>query len=279
MSSGRRLQDEEVVARKRNSAARQFARQRVVARNDIPAQQITEYFWEPCTTQPWTSGLFSGFLPTGLTGSQAIVYLGGESCMMNYIGTATTRFGPTGSSIGHGLTMSLDVASGEGCEYVLAHHTSASEGPHTNVIGYTQASFTRCVMSSAVVATADISFGFRANEAFQAAVDDYQDLAAINIAAPGEIDVETIVGGAATANLPTGLALANNDLTEFLVICDTDGKVKFYVNGDEYGGGGYQFTEGLAVNPFLFVLGNGGVTTCVIESWEAGPVSYLSRGL
>lgn len=277
-----RRQDESVVGRKQNSAARLFARQRSVIQvggivTAIPAQQITEYFWEPCTSQPWTSGVLSGELPTGVAASTALCYLGGEGCMMSYIGTAT-RLGPTIASGGHGLTMSLDVAAGEGAEYVLAPHVGAVEGPHTNEIGLTRASFTRCMLHSGVVASADISFGFRASEVFQAAVDDYQDLAAINIF-DSDIDVETIVGDAATANTPTGITLVNNELVEFLVIVDTDGRVKFYVNGDEYGGGSYRFTEGLVAYPFLYCIGNGGASTCVLHGWEAGPVSYLSRGL
>lgn len=290
MSSGRRLKDGEVKARKLSGAAtpRNIASQNVgLSATTLTARRNVTYFYEPCLDQPVTTGLLPGTTATGVAASQAVAYLGGEGCIFNYIGTAT-RLGPTINSQGGGLQMTLDAAASEGAEYILNPHPGATRGAHSQLVGYTGGSFSRCVLHiTADPANAEVWFGYHANETFTADPDDYDDLAALAVTGAAVVSVETIVGGAATDSTSTGVAVTSGVILELKLVVDAVGNVRFYVNGDEYAhtatatlAAQYTFTDGLVIHPFLTASsGGGGLVTVTLHEWEAGPLTEVARGL
>ena len=289
MTSGRRLKDGEVKARKLSDA---FTPRSTISGSvgesvsTLTARRHVSYFYEPCLDQPITTGLLPGTAASGVDTEQAVTYLGGEGCMMNYVGTAT-RLGPTISSAGGGLQMTLDAAASEGAEYILNPHPGSSRGAHSNLVGFTTASFSRIVFAPVGgPANANFWFGFRANEAFAADVNDYEDLAALAINGAALVSIETIIGNAATDATSTGVVPANGILTELKLVIDGSGNVRFYVNGEEYAhtataslAAQYTFTDGLVVQPFLYAVNGAGAVPITLYEWEAGPVSEVARGL
>lgn len=272
--------------------ARQIKDRSITGRKHSRSVRDMGYVFEPCRRQPVVTGVNPATVPTGLNGTFALVTFRDFVAHLQYVGAATT-LGPKLSQtnalpIGTRLTMSLDFAASEGVQYAFGGETSAKSGSLIYTAGQSNPVFAEVVIQvvGSLANCADFSFGWRGAEAFETAVDDYEDLAAINVqigAAPpdGAVFIETIVGGAATATAPTGVGISDlgDDITFKIVIAND--VPKFYINGNEYGPSvPYQFTSGLFLQPFMFILTTaGGGCVWTMKSFEAGPVSEVARGL
>jgi len=103
----------------------------------------------------------------------------------------------------------------------------------------------------------DCAFGFRKAMAYGAAIDDYDDMAVLNVIS-GAITIETIVGDAAT--VPTDTTDVWEDLEEHTlgVYVDIDGVVTYTIDGiAPTVVAAYTFTDALVVVPFFYFLHTG----------------------
>jgi len=142
------------------------------------------------------------------------------------------------------------------------------------------------VVIADVSGTDDFAFGFRKAEANQANVDDYDEMAVINVIA-GAIKGETILNNAATVTTDPGVAWADGAKKSLMVTCDVARRVRLYYSADVAfdadlnfspvawteinAGTAYSFDSGEIVVPFVFFLQDtdiAGVTT--IRGFDSG---------
>jgi hypothetical protein len=122
-----------------------------------------------------------------------------------------------------------------------------------------------------VSGTDDCAIGFRKCEAYQANIDDYADMAVLNVIS-GAIYEETIVGGAATVSTDTTNTWADNATHELKVLVSSTGVVTYQIdNAAPTVTAAYTFTSALYVVPFMFFLHSSDVAGAVdILEWECG---------
>lgn len=170
----------------------------------------------------------------------------------------------------NGLNMgSMDQTANDGLE--LNHGVLSSQIPAFKV-GTDAAFFLRVRFSIADVSgTDDCLIGFRKVEANQAAVDDYADMAALNVIA-GDINIETIVGGAATDTTDTTDNWADGETHELQVNVSAAGVVTYLIDGvAPTTTAAYTFTDALTVMPFFYFLEDTDIAGAVnVSVWECG---------
>jgi len=152
---------------------------------------LPRYTFEDFQSDPVTAGKAGG-AATGATGDENTMGLGSNMFEYHILGAGQTILAP--SLVATGLLVSLDKVDNEGAEYsqgILARSKQAM------VIG-TDEFYFKLKFSIADISGADeVAVGFRKAEAYQAAIDNYADMAALNVIS-GNITIETIVGGGAT---------------------------------------------------------------------------------
>lgn len=114
-----------------------------------------------------------------------------------------------------------------------------------------------------VSGTDDFALGFRKAEAYQAAIDDYDEMAALNVIS-GNVTVETILNAGTTAATDTTFNWADTEVHELYVQVAPSGAVSYKINGVKPGEGSVLFDgDGAAmtaeatvgVPPFTFDAG------------------------
>lgn len=169
-----------------------------------------------------------------------------------------------------GLDMgSMDQTANDGLE--LNHGVLATQIP-AFTIGTDTAFFLRARFSIADVSgTDDCAVGFRKCEANQANIDDYADMAVLNVIS-GDIKIETIVGGAATVTTDTTQNWADTETHELVISVDAAGAVTYTIDGvAPTVTAAYSFTNGLTVMPFFYFLQDTDIAGAVpLMQWECG---------
>ena len=176
------------------------------------------------------------------------------------------------TAIAAGLDIgTMDQTSGDGLEINPGVLTS---NPIAWKVGEDDAFFIRVrAMITTVAGTDDFAIGFRKQEANQAAIDDYADMAVINVIA-GDIKTETIVGGAATVTTDTTDNWANLASKVVEIQVSSAGVVSYMVDGSEPTTVvDYTFTDALTLIPFVYFLQNATKTVSLPITWECGFVS------
>jgi hypothetical protein len=150
-----------------------------------------------------------------------------------------------------GLDISQDQTDNDGIEYVFGGPNGALNAmAHT--VGTTPASFIRVKMKIADVSgTDDCAVGFRKVETAQANIDDYDEMAVVNVIS-GNVKTERILNGGATATSGVLATWADAATKEIKVILQGR-TVTFYLNGAKLSGS-HTFDVGEVVVPFLFFL-------------------------
>ena len=122
-----------------------------------------------------------------------------------------------------------------------------------------------------VSGTDDCAIGFRKAEAYQANIDDYADMAVLNVIS-GDINIETIVGGAATVTTDTTDNWADLATHQLEVFVSNAGVVTYKIdNADPTVTAAYTFTDALYVVPFMYFLNDADLAGQVaILEWECG---------
>ena len=164
---------------------------------------------------------------------------------------------------------SMDQTANDGLE--LNHGILSSQIP-SYIVGTDPAFFVRARFSIADVSgTDDCAFGFRKVEANQANIDDYSDMAVLNVIS-GDIKIETIVGGAATVTTDTTQNWADGETHELVVYVDESGAVTYTIDGSAPTvTAAYSFTNALNVMPFFYFLQDTDIAGAVpLMVWEVG---------
>jgi len=200
------------------------------------------------------------------------VYSDGLKLKIGYLGTQTL-IGPIGTS--SGMNYGFDQTNNDGIEWCLADATSKGIKSGAGITQYavgSDAFYAELRFSIADVSGADeCLFGFRKVEAFQAAVDDYDEMAAFNIVS-GDIKTETILnnGGTTTTDLTSGGGdaagnWANTGIHTLKVLVASDGAVTYAIDGaTPTGAATFSFDSGELVTPFFHLLNDSDVAGAVV---------------
>jgi hypothetical protein len=193
-------------------------------------------------------------VPTGTAGDENF-YLTGNGNLMEFhiLGTQTLVYpneSPKGSS-GY-LDIAQDATADDGAEWtfgILATDKLAFK------VGEDGAFHARMkVTIEDVSGTDDFVFGFRKAEAYQAAVDDYDEMAALQIVSTA-INNHSILNGGATDNTDTTDTVADTVAFTLEVRVSAAGVVTYLIDGAAPTvATAFTFDDGEVVVPFLFVL-------------------------
>lgn len=125
--------------------------------------------------------------------------------------------------------------------------------------------------------TDDFAIGFRKAEAYQDAVDDYDEMAAFNINGTGTttkiIQTETIINGATTVTTAlTNSTWADGATKTLEVDVDLEGAVTYKVNGVAPAEAvAYSFDAGEVVVPFIYLLQDTAYANgTILHLWDCG---------
>lgn len=215
----------------------------------------------------------TGAAASGATGSVNILNIGGEGTLeMQMLGAGQTIIVPVLKD--DGLEISQDQADDEGVE-ICAGITSRC--PSAFVIGTDPAFFFRARAVIDDVSGADeLAFGFRKNQAYQAALASYTDFAVLNLnAGTWETITDNDNAGEVTTVL-TGSTVADLGAFEVKINVSAAGAVTY-----EVGTAGSRSTPALApafsfdtgdtVVPFIRFLHTADLAGSVrLRQWEAG---------
>jgi hypothetical protein len=229
------------------------------------------YTYEDFKVQPVVSKILGG-ASGGTAGNVNAMIFGGadktnvfEYCIL---GTQTIT-GPCLEATGaRGLDMTLDETNADdGWEMT---NGILSRGNSDILIGRDGGYFKVNFYLEDVSGTDDCAVGFRKAEAYQANIDDYADMACLNVIS-GTITIETIVGGAATTSTSTTNTWADLATKTLEVYVSTAGVVTYKITGvAPTVTAAFTFTAGLSVVPFMYFLQNTDLTKIHINSWECG---------
>jgi hypothetical protein len=210
--------------------------------------------------------------PSNGAGDENLALIEGQMLRYHCIGgTATDPVGSLG-------TVGFDMDRGtptnnEGLE--LSADISALNTKEFTV-GQTECSFRAEITIADVSGTDDFLVGFRKKEAYQAAVDDYDEMAAFNIGAgaAGRVNTETILNNAATTTTDTTLTdWADTETHTLEVRVDLDGNVTYlYDDAEPTTVAAFAFDADEVIIPFIHHLEaadlSGGVD---ISKWYSIP--------
>jgi hypothetical protein len=120
----------------------------------------------------------------------------------------------------------------------------------------------------------EMSMGWRKAEAYQAAVDDYDELASFNVGqdGDGQIEIHTILNGGTTSETDTTLTDWANGGEHTLEIRVTNGGVCtfFYDGAEPTVTTAFTFDSGEVILPYLFLDTETGDPGVSISAWKCG---------
>jgi len=192
--------------------------------------------------------------PTGATGDVNLLsFPSGMLAAYHIKGAGQTILAPFNNASGGYFDAGLDQAAAEGVEYLLGGISTLHSPFAVTQGGNAPAAFNRLRFDTGTVANvAEAAVGFRRAEAFQANLDDYADLVCLNLQG-GNVFVETILNGAATSSVDTGIDVADDEQVTFEVRLGPDGVPSFWVNNTRINVS-YQSDAGDVWVPFRFWL-------------------------
>ena len=193
------------------------------------------------------------------------------SNQLHYICIGATPADPLGSYLGSPggfRLMRKTMTDDMGEEY------SAPVGvlsPQEFVVGKEAFSFKAQINIALVAKTDDFLVGLRKKEAYQPAVDNYDEMAALNVIS-GDITMQSILNGAATISEDTGVNWADDETHTLEIQVNTDGVCKYLVDDVDYSG---EMDEPFILDadevmiPFIYHLSDGTATSNVIllQKW------------
>lgn len=225
-----------------------------------------DFTFETFAAEPATQ-LPGGGAATGTTGDENLLLTPKNVFRYHILGAGQTIISPTKAS--GGIDIGLDQADNEGCE--ITQGITAND-KHAFVIGTSAAFYAKAKFSIADVSgTDDCAFGFRKAEAFQANIDDYDEMAALNVIS-GNITVETILNNAATSSTDTTDDWADGETHTLEVYVSAAGVVTFKIDGAApTTTATFTFDTSEVVVPFLYFLNASDLAGAVVlQEWEVG---------
>jgi len=202
----------------------------------------------------------------GTAGDTNVMSINGLNFEYHVKGTQTiTGF----SQAATGLNAVQDVTDNDGTEITRGILANA---PDYFTVGTSGAFYVKLRFSIATVAgTDDCAVGFRKAEAYQGAIDDYDEMACLNVI-NGDINIETILNNGATVTTDTTLNWANAETHELEVHVSAAGVVTYKVDGvTPPTVADYTFDDAEKVIPFFYYLQSATTTaTIILRKWEVG---------
>lgn len=225
------------------------------------ARMFDNYNVEP------VSAAIGGGAATGTAGDENVLCSGANSYTYHILGTQTILAPKLGAA---GLDINMDQTANDGVELVPGGITTLSRYAFT--VG-TDATFEFRVKFSIadVSGTDECAIGFRKAEAFQAAIDNYDEMASMNVIS-GDINIETILNGGATGTTDTTDNWADLATHELMVRVSKTGAVRFFVDGvAPTVTAQFTFDAGEVVIPFIYFLNDADVAGAVqLQELEVG---------
>lgn len=225
-----------------------------------------KYVYENFKQNP-ASAKVGGGAAGGTAGDENVLIFPDTAFEYHILGTQTIT-APKISASGLDLG-SMDATDNDGLE--LNHGVLSSQIP-SFTIGTDAAFFLRARFSIADVSgTDDCAVGFRKVEANQANIDDYADMAVLNVIS-GDIKIETIVGGAATTTTDTTDNWADTETHELKILVSAAGVVTYQIDGSApTTTAAFTFTDALNVMPFFYLLNATDLHGAIpLMEWECG---------
>ena len=165
-----------------------------------------------------------------------------------------------------GMNYAYDATNNEGVQWVASLNTHKGyPGVDRFTVGTHGAFYAELEFSiEDVSGTDDCAFGFRKVEAEQAAIDNYDEMAALNVIS-GDINIETILNNAATTTTDTTANLANSGVVTLRVDVSSAGVVTYKVDGSAPAAtAAFTFDDGEVVTPFFYYINASDVAGAVI---------------
>jgi len=212
--------------------------------------------------------------PTGATGDSNILQfrgpLGPMDAGYHIKGAGQTLLAPSNDAANGHLLAGLDVGAAEGVEYLLGQMLSV-HNPFAVKCGDTEYAATFIRMKGIladVSAVAECAVGWRKAEAFQANLDDYDELACLNLQA-GTLNQETILNNGTTATTDTGETVADG-VSFTLESQIRQRRVVNLFDGVDVSAPLFDFDADEIVVPFIFFLQGGSGSAFSISELEVG---------
>ena len=209
--------------------------------------------------------------PVGTTGTTNTMNLPFSSFEYHVKGTQTI-LAPVFSA--GGLDIAMDQTANDGVE--ITNGISLTQRAKFTV-GTDKFFFETTLTPADVSGSDDLAAGFRTAEAYQAAIDDYNNMAVLNVIA-GSIFTETILNNAATVSTDTNVDTADTVAVTLRVEVREDGLVRYFVNGTNVTPAStFKFDSGDVVVPFVFFLQDTDLMdTLLLSNWETGLLEELT---
>jgi hypothetical protein len=207
-----------------------------------------------------------GGAATGTGGDENNLVVDGEAFHYHILGTQTIT-----APVAHadGLNVGMDQTDNDGVE-ITQGITNGSKSAFT--VGTDAAFYAKCEFTiTDVSGTDDCAFGFRKAEAYQANIDDYDEMAALNVIS-GNITVETILNNAGTSPTDTTDDWADGESHTLEVYVSAAGVVTFKIDGAApTTTATFTFDDAEVVIPFFYFLNATDLAGAVVlKKWEVG---------
>ena len=154
-----------------------------------------------------------GGAPTGTAGDENVFYTSGQCFEYHILGTQTI-VAPVWSA--NGLNIAMDLADNDGVE-ISQGILSSSKGAFT--AGTDRCFFEAKIKIADVSGSDDCAVGFRKAEAYQANIDDYDEMAALNVIS-GDVKIESILNGGTTSTTDTTENVADTEYVKLRIEVD-----------------------------------------------------------
>ena len=214
------------------------------------ARRTGLYVYERTDHQPSLSAPNGYGDPTGTTGDiNRALFRHGLYTQYHVKGAGQTLLGPL-LDVTNGLDISQDQTDDEGVEHVFGVLGAISPFVFTTpAYGFIEVEFN----IADVTGTDDCAVGFRKMESFQAAIDNYDEAAFVNVIL-GDIKVETILNNAATVTTDSGDNWTDGQ-TKTVRVNLAGRRVTYHVDGTPVPGiPEFNFDTGEVVVPFFYFL-------------------------
>lgn len=214
-------------------------------------------------TTPLTVAKVGAGAATGVAGDENLCLCGDVVWENHVLGTQTIIAPSLGT---YGLNIVQDEAENDGMEYSLGI-SSLNRGTFT--VGTDAAFFARMKFYiDDVSGTDDCAFGFRKVEAYQANIDDYADMAALNVIS-GNINIETILADGDTTTTDTTLDFGDGEIHELEIRVSAAGVVTYKVDGVTPATvAAFTFADASVLVPFFYQLAAADPEAAAVELIE-----------
>jgi hypothetical protein len=230
-----------------------------------PTKLNRRYTFEEFEVNPVTAKRAGG-AATGSTGDVNVMLFPETAFEWHVKGTQTILAPVLTAS---GLDVAMDQTANDGIEITQG---ITARSPGCFVVGTDGAFHAKLKLKLADVSgTDDCAFGFRKAEAYQANLDDYDEMACLNVVS-GDIKIETVLNNGATTTTDTTNNWADGETHTLEVLVSAAGVVTYKIDGAAPGTtAAFTFDNGEALVPFFYFLHDSDVCdTIELQEWTCG---------